>query len=273
MHRSLALRSLVASSGFLCCLALPAARAGQAPAPAPGPSLTVLFDNAVSTASGSGCTAGWGFSALIEGLGRTVLFDAGAQEAVFATNLAALKVDVRMVDLVFVSHDHTDHTGGLALVLGKKPGVPVYVPASANAEFQADVRAKGGRIMAVRDRQEIVAGAWSTGDLGQAIHEQALVIDTPRGLVVVTGCAHPGVVSMLEAVKAAGKKDIWMVLGGFHLNQTPTVAVEAIIERFKALGVQRVGATHCTGDPAIAMFRKAFGPGFVELGVGRKIQL
>jgi 7,8-dihydropterin-6-yl-methyl-4-(beta-D-ribofuranosyl)aminobenzene 5'-phosphate synthase len=64
-----------------------------------------------------------------------------------------------------------------------------------------------------------------------------------------------------------------MVLGGFHLSQTPPAAVEAIIARSKSLGVQRVGATHCTGDAAIATFRKAFGDGFVELGVGRRIQM
>ncbi len=64
-----------------------------------------------------------------------------------------------------------------------------------------------------------------------------------------------------------------MVLGGFHLGQTPAAAVEQIIARFKALGVRRVGATHCTGDAAIATFRKAFGNDFIELGVGRKIDL
>jgi len=125
----------------------------------------------------------------------------------------------------------------------------------------------------VKDPREIAPGLQSTGDLGDAIHEQALLIDTPRGLVVVTGCAHPGIVSILEKAKAVGKKDIWMVLGGFHLNQTPPAAVESIIARFRSLGVQRVGATHCTGDAAIAMFRKAFGDRFVELGVGRKIQM
>jgi 7,8-dihydropterin-6-yl-methyl-4-(beta-D-ribofuranosyl)aminobenzene 5'-phosphate synthase len=240
---------------------------------APSPTLTVLFDNTLNTASGSACTAGWGFSALIEGVGRTILFDSGAEEAVFQKNVAALNVDLKKVDLVFISHDHDDHTAGLGVMLGKRAGVPVYVPAAADAGFQAGVRGKGGKVIAVKDPQLLFPSVLSTGDLGNAIHEQALVIDTPRGLVVVTGCAHPGIVSILEKAKVVGKKDVWMVVGGFHLYQTPPAAVEAIIARFKELGVQRVGATHCTGDPAIAMFRKAFGAGFVELGVGRKVQL
>jgi 7,8-dihydropterin-6-yl-methyl-4-(beta-D-ribofuranosyl)aminobenzene 5'-phosphate synthase len=244
------------------------------PPVAPGArTLTVLFDNTVSTAGGAGCTAGWGFSAVIEGAGRTILFDSGADAAVFRRNVESLRADLSKVDLVFVSHDHADHTGGLPVMLEKKAGVPVYVPAAARAEFQAELRSKGGQVKPVGEPLLISPGLWSTGDLGESIHEQALVIDTPRGLVLVTGCAHPGIVSIVEKARAVGKKDVWMVLGGFHLLETPSSAVETIVSRFKTLGVQRVGATHCTGEPAIAAFRAAYGAAFVELGVGRKLEL
>jgi 7,8-dihydropterin-6-yl-methyl-4-(beta-D-ribofuranosyl)aminobenzene 5'-phosphate synthase len=232
--------------------------------------LTVLYNNYPFA---DGCATGWGFSALIEGVGRTILFDAGADAAVFQRNVDALKVDLARADLVFISHDHSDHTGGLAPVLRSKAGVPVYVAAGAQAEFQTSIRNQGGRVVSVKDPQEIAPGIFSTGDLGQAIHEHALILDTPQGLVVVTGCAHPGIVSIVERSREVGKKDVRMVLGGFHLGQTPAAAVEQIIARFKALGVQYVGATHCTGDAAIAMLRKAFGQNFVELGVGRRIDL
>ena len=224
------------------------------------PVLTVLFDNYPFA---DGCATGWGFSALIEGLGKTILFDAGSDEAVFLKNDAALNVKLENVDLVFVSHDHGDHTAGLPAFLRAKPGTPVYVPAGANS----------GRGIAVKESLALFPGVLSTGDVGEAIHEQALLIDTPDGLVVVTGCAHPGIVRILEKAKEIGKKEIQMVLGGFHLVQTPPAEVEKIIARFKELGVKRVGATHCTGEAAIAMFRKAFGPDFVETGVGRKIEL
>jgi len=91
--------------------------------------------------------------------------------------------------------------------------------------------------------------------------------------IVLTGCAHPGIVSIIEKAKAVGQKDVWMVLGGFHLMNAGPEAVEKIIARFRELGVRRVGATHCTGDAAIGMFRKAFGSDFVEMGVGRNIEL
>jgi 7,8-dihydropterin-6-yl-methyl-4-(beta-D-ribofuranosyl)aminobenzene 5'-phosphate synthase len=241
----------------------------QTVAPPPA-TLTVLYDN---YAFADGCATGWGFSALIEGVGRTILFDAGADAAVFQRNVDALKVDLAKIDFVFISHDHDDHTGGLPLALRKKAGVPVYVASSARSEFQTSVGKQGGRVVSVKDAQAIAPGVLSTGDLGSAIHEQALVLATPRGLIVVTGCAHPGIVSIVEKAAAVGKKNVFMVLGGFHLLETAPADVEKVIARFKALGVQHVGATHCTGDAAIAMFKKAFGQSFVELGVGRKIDL
>lgn len=259
-------RRVVSAAAVLFSVAVLAATGAQ---PAT-PTLTVLYDN---SAFQPACTAGWGFSALIQGAGPTILFDAGAEEAVFLKNVDALKVNLSAIGLVFISHDHGDHTGGLAAVLRKKPGLPVYVAASAQRAFQVQVAAAGGRVVAVKDSQVLAPGVLSTGDLGDTIHEEALLLDTPRGLVVVTGCAHPGIVSILERAKTVGNKSIWMVLGGFHLYETAPADVAKIIGRFKELGVQRVGATHCTGDAAIGMFRKAFGPNFVEMGVGRTIDL
>jgi 7,8-dihydropterin-6-yl-methyl-4-(beta-D-ribofuranosyl)aminobenzene 5'-phosphate synthase len=236
----------------------------------PSSTLTVLFDNYPFA---DGCATGWGFSALIEGVGRTILFDSGADGPVFERNVHALKADLSKVDVAFVSHDHNDHTGGLTVALRRKPGLPVFVPASASAAVQAAVRVAGGRVVAVRDPQVIAPGVISTGDLGQTIHEQALLLDLPQGLVVITGCAHPGIAAIVEKAAAVAKKNVRMVLGGFHLVQSPAADVEKVIVRFRELGVQRVGATHCTGDIAIAMFKKAFGENFVDLGVGRKIDL
>ena len=232
--------------------------------------MTILYDNYPFQA---GCTADWGFAALIEGLEKAILFDTGTKGDILLRNFEALKIDPAKSELIVISHDHGDHTGGVAAILEKKPGLPVFVPFSANPAFLSAVKEKGGQIFAVKESQALFQGAHFSGELGDAIHEQALILDAPRGLVVVTGCAHPGIIAILEKVKEIRKKDIWMVLGGFHLMQTAPAEVGKIIARFKNLGVRRVGATHCTGDAAIEMFRKAYGPDFVELGVGRKIDL
>ncbi len=235
------------------------------------PTLTVLYDNYALPGAGE---ADWGFAALIEGLERTILFDTGANGDILSRNLEALKIDPARIDLVVISHAHEDHTAGLAALLRKKPGLAVYVPSSfAGAALEAAVKGAGGRLVAVKGPLTLFPGAMITGELGEAIVEQALVLDTPRGSVIITGCAHPGIVPILERVKEIRTADLAAVLGGFHLLRTPPLEVAKIVTRFKDLGVGRVGASHCTGAAAIEMFRKSYGPDFIELGVGRRIEL
>jgi 7,8-dihydropterin-6-yl-methyl-4-(beta-D-ribofuranosyl)aminobenzene 5'-phosphate synthase len=121
--------------------------------------------------------------------------------------------------------------------------------------------------------RELFAHVRTTGAMGDKIIEQSLILDTPQGLVLITGCAHPGIVSILQRTQALMNKEIYLVLGGFHLLQHTDEQVKSIIDAFKSMGVRYCGATHCTGDKAIAAFREAYGDHFVELGAGRTIRL
>lgn len=247
------------------------AKAAAPPGGPASPTLTVLYDNYPFQ---GGCDTDWGFAALIEGPEKTILFDTGAKGDVLLKNLDALKIDPSRIDLIVISHAHEDHTGGLAAVLKKRPGLPIYVPASfVSAALESAVKGAGGRIIGVKEPRQLFPGAMVTGEIGEAIREQALVLDTLRGSAVVTGCAHPGIVLMLERIKEVRKTDLWAVLGGFHLYRTPPLEVAKILTRFKDLGVGRVGASHCTGEAAIGMFRKSYGPDFIEMGVGRRVEL
>jgi 7,8-dihydropterin-6-yl-methyl-4-(beta-D-ribofuranosyl)aminobenzene 5'-phosphate synthase len=109
--------------------------------------------------------------------------------------------------------------------------------------------------------------------MGEEVKEQSLVIDSPRGLIVVTGCSHPGIVSILRRAKEILDKPIYLVFGGFHLAQKSEAEMREIIAAFKELKVEKCGATHCTGDRSIAMFKKAFGENFVSMGTGRIMEV
>jgi len=240
---------------------------------APGLTITVLYDNYPADPA---CTTDWGFSCLIEGLGKTVLFDAGTREDLFLKNVGALKVDLGRVDLAVLSHFHGDHTGGLEAALRKRPGLTFYVPVDGNpgaAQISDRLVKSGGRVIPVDQPLKLDEGPSLTGTLGVAIREQALILDTSRGLVIVAGCAHPGIVGMVEKARDMTGRPIAAVLGGFHLMQTGDDEVGRMIGRFKELGVARVGATHCTGDRAIALFREAYKDRFIELGAGRVVRL
>jgi hypothetical protein len=94
-----------------------------------------------------------------------------------------------------------------------------------------------------------------------------------KGLVIVTGCSHPGIVAIAEKAKADFQRDIYMILGGTHLLRHSDEDLQTVIDELKKLGVQKVAATHCSGDKAISMFQDAFGGGFVKMGVGRVVEI
>ena len=104
--------------------------------------------------------------------------------------------------------------------------------------------------------------------MGTGMVEQALVARTKKGLVVVTGCAHPGVDEMVARAREAGRDEIALVAGGFHLAGSSQRCMEEIVAEFRRLGVQQVAPCHCTGDRAREVFRIAFGAEYHHCGVG-----
>ncbi len=109
--------------------------------------------------------------------------------------------------------------------------------------------------------------------LGSQIPEQALVLETPVGSIVITGCAHPGIVPIVRAAKTIVEGDIALVVGGFHLGDQSREAVWDIAAVLKTLEVQRVTPTHCTGTMAIGVFAQAFKEGYIEGGAGKVISI
>jgi 7,8-dihydropterin-6-yl-methyl-4-(beta-D-ribofuranosyl)aminobenzene 5'-phosphate synthase len=244
---------------------------GSAPAFAAGPlRITVLYDN---TAARPDCQADWGFACLVEGAQRTILFDTGTKAHVFAANVAALPVDLSRVDALVISHPHGDHTGGIPVALKAKPGLPVLLPFGSPSALVESLRSAGAAVTTVEAPADVGPDALVTGPLGGRIPEQALVVKRPGGLVVVTGCSHPGIVAIVEKARQVGGGKVLAVLGGFHLMDHSDQAVAAIVARFQELGVERLGASHCTGEKAIEAFRKAYGARFVETGAGRVVEL
>jgi len=252
-----------------------AASAPSRTAAAPAVTVTILCDNYASI---PGLKTGWGFACLVQGFDKTVLFDTGADPAVFLANIKALKVDPSVVDIVFISHDHGDHTGALAEFLKLNNKVSVWLPGSLMAEvakgLEEIVNKAGAQVVRNRRPTEICPGLRSTGELAGVALEQALIIDTADGSAVVTGCAHPGIVAILRRAREVTDREIALVLGGFHLLQTPEPELRTIVRAFKdELGVKKVGATHCTGDAAIAAFKDAYGADFIQVGAGKVMTL
>jgi 7,8-dihydropterin-6-yl-methyl-4-(beta-D-ribofuranosyl)aminobenzene 5'-phosphate synthase len=228
--------------------------------------MTILYDNYVSV---KGTRSDWGFSCLIKGTEKTILFDTGGKEEVLLHNINTLEVDLDHLDMIVLSHNHWDHTGGLWAILERHPGLPVYVPYSFPYEFIRRVEIQKSPVIPVNKPIQICRNVYLTGEMGTQIKEMSLVCNSLQGLVLVTGCSHPGIVDIVKrATNILGKKP-YFVFGGFHLGGKSEEELNTIIESFKRLGVEKCGATHCTGDKAINMFKKAYGKKYLPIGTGK----
>jgi 7,8-dihydropterin-6-yl-methyl-4-(beta-D-ribofuranosyl)aminobenzene 5'-phosphate synthase len=230
--------------------------------------LTILYDNYNFDEN---FKSSWGFSCLIESPERTILFDCGGNDGALMDNFKAAGKDPGKVELVILSHIHWDHTGGLAKFLESRTGIDVYVPASFPDEFKQEIKSRGARPVEVMAARKIIDNVWTTGEMGDEIIEQSLIIETPGGLVILTGCAHPGIQEIVEKARKERGNKILLVMGGFHLLRTGAGTVESIAADLRQQGIQYVAPTHCSGDGTLEIFKKTFGDHFLRAGAGKVI--
>lgn len=199
-----------------------------------------------------------------------MLFDTGSDGAILLSNMRALMIEPGEIDAVVISHAHGDHTGGLDELLDSNPGVTVYYPATCSGGFVRSAQEAGATLAPVDAAVAVCAGLLVTAPSGDP-SESALLVETARGQVLVTGCAHPGIVEMVKTASDLVGEPVRVVMGGFHLLSFSAEQVDRIIQELKDLGVEGCGPAHCTGETATARMKMAFGAGAVEMGVGASV--
>lgn len=199
------------------------------------------------------------------------MFDTGGAGQSLLSHMEILGMDPEQIDTVFLSHIHGDHTGGLWELSAHKKDLEVYIPQSFPIGFGEAAARHGCRVVRISSPREISPGVFSTGEMGIWTKEQSLILDGDRGAIVLTGCAHPGIIGIMKRTKALIAGGIHLVMGGYHLFSTHEWEIIEVIEDFKENGVERVCPCHCTGDSAMSIFRKSYGQKYVEGGVGRVI--
>ncbi len=231
--------------------------------------ITVVFDNYLFQ---DGLETAWGFSCFIEGANKNILFDTGSKGRVLLANMKQLGIAPQDVELLIISHNHWDHTGGMADLLEQHHDLTAYLPHSFTPDVKEIVQQSGAQLVEVTDAQEICPAVYSTGDLDAHIREQSLILRTGQGMIIITGCAHPGIVRIVRTAKEFFQDDdILLVMGGFHLKGDSAESIAGIIEEFKRLGVKYAAPSHCSGDTARQAFEQAYQSHFIRIGAGKII--
>ena len=232
-------------------------------------SIIIVYDNYQVNPN---LTTRWGFGSVISTPTKNILFDTGGNSSILLSNMEKMKIDPKDINILVISHIHGDHVGGLEKLLEKNKNVTIYLPGSFPNRFKDGLKSAGIKITEVQGFTKICEDVYSTGELGTWIKEQSLIIHTDKGIILITGCSHPGIVKIITKATELIRDDVLFVMGGFHLAGIGKSELAEILHSFRKLKVKHVAPCHCSGDLARQMFKKEFHNNYINVGVGRVIQ-
>ncbi len=272
--------------------------------------ITILCDNSVGPLAGT--LGEHGFAALVEWQGGSLLFDTGQGETLLH-NALRMKKDLHQVCLVALSHGHYDHTGGLLPLLRSCGGKDVLAhPAVFGRRYrvkdtgeniaigipyeEVHLREEGARFDLAKGFREIAPRMFLTGEvpretgfetgdnglfcdengcMADAVRDdQSLAIKTERGLVLVLGCCHAGIVNTINHVREqTGMEEIYAVIGGTHLGFSSPRQLDETIAALRECHIQKILGSHCTGFAASALLLREFPGRFHPAHVGYTLEV
>lgn len=283
------------SAAALATTALPAFAASAAPK-VKALKITILS----TMLADYGTFGEWGFAALVEADGKRMLFDSGAHPDTVLKNAQALRIDLSGIDQMVLSHNHGDHSGGIVTLrtelmktnpkalsvahVGKGIFIPRVDKQGKDENGALPIRAAyetlGGTWVEHDKPAELLPGVWLTGPVPRPNDEHnwsgyrrmsdgaedivqedsALIFDTDKGLAMLTGCGHAGVVNIAEYARSTVREAPFeAVVGGLHLFRADDKTIAWTVAKLKPMGVRHLLAAHCTGIEATYKLRDGLG--------------
>ena len=238
-----------------------------------------------------------GLALLIDTQSGRILFDTGQSGTVLLHNLNLLGIELETINALAISHAHHDHTGGLPALLDHVAGIPLHAHPdlfrerfsrregmlkSVGLPLERKALEQHLELRLSAEPTEILPGVWTTGEITDrtepegrsAYHlvrgtegwepdpyrdDMALVLETGKGLVVLCGCCHAGLLNTLAHVRRTFGPDINAVAGGTHLLHADEAHLRRVMEVLRELGVPQLYLNHCTGQRAYVTLAQAFG--------------
>jgi len=257
--------------------------------------ITILAENTAN----AGFKPEFGFSAFVEFNGKKLLFDTGAS-GLFIENAGKLGIDLSKTDFVVLSHGHWDHADGLPHLLtefdtGKMrfiahPDIFARKYSQAKKRWLAmpvskeTAEASFNECLFSKKAHEFTEGVVFLGQvprsyegdvtrkipMGETVIEDplwddsALVFKTQKGVVLLTGCSHSGILNLAKAAERFGH--VYSIIGGFHLGNASEERLDKIISEFKKMRIEELRPGHCTGEHAIDRMEKELGARRITTG-------
>lgn len=234
-------------------------------------SITVLYDdNPFQT----GLQNDRGFSCLVEVGDTRLLFDTGNDGEILLSNLAKFSIDPESIDLVFLSNFQHNHTGGLSEFLKKNSGITIFYPRSFPEQLIKYMKNSGAKLVPVSSFKEIKTNIFSLGELNGTIPEQSLAVRSTEGIVIITGCAYPSIISILQKAKNEfSNESIYLVIGEFHLLHLSEDEINEIIQKLCNMDILIVAPTDCGGGIECKLLEEVFDDDFIEMELGQLIKI
>lgn len=259
-----------------------------------------------------------GLSLHISTMGKQLLFDAGSGQT-FCDNAARLGIRIQDVDAVAISHRHHDHCNGVSHFIERNTSASIYFRDCESQDyrfkafgFSSNVGIDKGllgknnsQLNLIQDTTEILPNVFLITNINQKYpqpkgnqylytesengcqhdsfdHELMMVVKEEDGLIVFTGCAHNGVLNMVDtAVTLFPDTRIKAVVGGFHLVGLPVFnSIGGSKEDIREIGKQllsypidKLYTGHCTGMKAFGLLKEVLGDKLEHLPTGRRVDV
>lgn len=266
--------------------------------------IKILVDNNTRDA----LSAEWGLSLFIEYEGHKILLDAGTT-GIFADNARMLGIAPEEIELAVLSHAHYDHADGLERFFQENRKAKCYIRSCCGEDCYDRKKDKyigirAGLLETYKDRLVRVEGDYELfsgvtllphkteglGKLGEKVgmyryldgawipddfsHEQSLVFETEKGLVICNSCCHGGAGNIIEEAKQAyPDKKVYALIGGLHLYKALDEEVIALAEKIRETGVKKVYTGHCTGERAMELLKRELGDMVEQFYTGMEIEI
>jgi len=284
--------------------------------------VTLLVDNERGV---PGLRAQWGLSVWAETPQARVMLDSGLNDA-FWRNASALGIPLETTDAFVLSHGHNDHGGGLARVVAAAPTARIVLhpgalspsywlsrtgkvdPMGLQERSLAALQSVTGRLTWALAPVEVAPRVWASGPIPRrhpleqaernffldractvrdhVVHDQAVWLEAPSGLVVLVGCAHAGIINTLDHVRhiaadtarrapraADGLPRVRAVIGGLHLLHASPARLRATSEALASSGVDVVAPVHCTGKRGKRHLRETLGEAYADCATGSVLEI